>query len=119
MLSERDGQVLKQIVTSKKRTTAAKVNTELYQHLNYPVSIITVRGHPHKQNLYGISAFPKSLVTDFNAKYFSQWCQTRETWPIGKWKEVICSDESSLSLSLSHFPYYRTGARLDDTCTSV
>ncbi|GFY36104.1 RNase H domain-containing protein [Trichonephila clavipes] len=40
-LSERNRLVLKQIVTSKKRTTAEKVTTELYQHLVSPESIIT------------------------------------------------------------------------------
>ncbi|GFV05110.1 transposable element Tcb1 transposase [Trichonephila clavipes] len=63
-LSERDRQGMKRIVTSKKQTTAAKVTAELYQHLNSPVSIITVRRHLHKQNIYGKAAITKPLVTD-------------------------------------------------------
>ncbi|GFX91184.1 transposable element Tcb1 transposase [Trichonephila clavipes] len=97
-LSERDRQVIKRIVTSKKQTTAAKVTAELYQHLDSPVSIITVRRHLHKQNIYGKAAITKPLVTDVNAKYHLQWCHTHKTWSIDKWKKVICFEELSSTL---------------------
>ncbi|GFW22872.1 hypothetical protein TNCV_2380871 [Trichonephila clavipes] len=48
-LNERDRRVLKQIVMSKKQITATKVTTDLNQWL---VSMITVRRHLHKQNIY-------------------------------------------------------------------
>ncbi|GFU05433.1 hypothetical protein TNCV_3290841 [Trichonephila clavipes] len=61
-LSERDRRVLKRIVTSKMLTTTAKVTAELYQHLDSPVSIITIRMDLHKQNIYGaVWLFPSHL----------------------------------------------------------
>ncbi|GFT48356.1 uncharacterized protein TNCV_4709011 [Trichonephila clavipes] len=86
-LSERDRQVMKRIVTSKKQTTAANVSAELYQHQDSPVSIITVRKHLHKQNIYGRTVITKPLVTDVNAKCRRQWCHTHKTWSIDKWKK--------------------------------
>lgn len=83
---------------SKKRATAAKVTAELNQHLDSPVSVITVRRHLHKQNIYGRAAIPKPLVTNVNAKRRLQWCHTHKTWSIDKWKKVIWSDESSFTL---------------------
>nr|XP_021003059.2 uncharacterized protein LOC110282990 [Parasteatoda tepidariorum] len=52
-LSERDRRILKRIVMSKKKTTAAKVTSELNQHLDSPVSTIKVRRYLHKENIYG------------------------------------------------------------------
>ncbi|GFX59397.1 uncharacterized protein TNCV_2880661 [Trichonephila clavipes] len=60
--------VLQHIVTSKMLTTAAKVTTELYQYLDSLVSIITIKSHLLKQNIYGRGAFTKPLVTNVNAK---------------------------------------------------
>ncbi|GFY27657.1 transposable element Tcb1 transposase [Trichonephila clavipes] len=97
-LSERDRQVMKLIVTSKKQTTAAKVTTKLFQHLDSPVSIITVRRLLHKQNIYGRAAITKPLVTDVNAKCCLQWCHTHKNWSIDKGKKVICFDEWSFTL---------------------
>ncbi|GFU78997.1 transposable element Tcb1 transposase [Trichonephila clavipes] len=108
-LRERDRRVLKRIVTSKMLTTAEKVTAELYQHLHSPESIITIRMHLHKQNIYGRVAFPKPLVADVNTKCRLQWCYTHKTWSINKWKKVICPNESPLSLTHT-FPYNRTGA---------
>ncbi|GFW53493.1 hypothetical protein TNCV_3928711 [Trichonephila clavipes] len=73
----------------KKRTIAGKVTTKLNQHLEFSVSMITVRRNPHKQNTYGRAATPKSLVTDVNAKRRVQWCHTHKMWSIDKWKNVI------------------------------
>ncbi|GFT16401.1 uncharacterized protein TNCV_280701 [Trichonephila clavipes] len=67
-LSEKDRRVLKRTVISKKRTTAGKVTAELNQLLDSPVSMVTVKRHLHKQNIYGRAAIPKPLVADFNAK---------------------------------------------------
>ncbi|GFX46979.1 transposable element Tc1 transposase [Trichonephila clavipes] len=83
------------------RTTSAKVIAKLYQHLDSPVSIITVRRHLHKQNVYSRAAFLKPLVSDVNAKCRLQWCHTHKTWPIDKWRKVICCDESSFILFLT------------------
>ncbi|XP_042897250.1 uncharacterized protein [Parasteatoda tepidariorum] len=52
-LSERDRRVLKRIVMSKKKTTAAKMTAELNQHLDSPVSTITVSRYLHKENING------------------------------------------------------------------
>jgi transposase len=97
-LSERDRRVLKRIVRSKKKTTAAKVTAELNQHLDSPVSTITVRRYLHKENIYGRTAIPKPLVTDANAKRRVEWCHKHKTWSMDKWKTVIWSDESSFTL---------------------
>jgi 23S rRNA-/tRNA-specific pseudouridylate synthase len=83
---------------SKKKTTAAKVTAVLNQHLDSAVSIITVRRHLHKQNIYGRAAIPEPLVTEFNAKRRRQWCHNHKTWSIDEWKTVIWSDESCLTL---------------------
>ncbi|GFV87998.1 DDE_3 domain-containing protein [Trichonephila clavipes] len=83
---------------SKRRTTAAKVAAQLSQHLNSPMSIITVRRNLHKQNIYGRAVIPKLLVPDVNAKCRLQWCHIQKTQSIDKWKKVIVSDESSLKL---------------------
>ncbi|GFT21461.1 transposable element Tc1 transposase [Trichonephila clavipes] len=96
-LSEKDRRVLKSIVISKNPTTAAKVTAELNQHLDSPVSMITVRRHLHKQNIYGRAAIPKQLVTDVNAKRCLQWCHTHKTWSTDKWKKVIWFDKSSFT----------------------
>ncbi|GFU64793.1 histone-lysine N-methyltransferase SETMAR [Trichonephila clavipes] len=60
--------VLRQIVMSKKRTTAAKVTTELNQHLESPKPMIAVRKHLHKRNIYDRVEIPNPLVTDVYAK---------------------------------------------------
>jgi len=77
------------IVMSKKKTTAAKVTAELNQHLDSPVSTISVRRYLHKENIYGRTAIPKPLVTDANAKGRVEWCHNHKTWSIDKWKTVI------------------------------
>ncbi|GFW52881.1 hypothetical protein TNCV_2394601 [Trichonephila clavipes] len=68
MFSEIDRRELKRIVISKKRTAAANVTTELNQHPDCPLSIITVRRRLHKQNIYINAAIPKQLITNVNAK---------------------------------------------------
>ncbi|GFV21861.1 hypothetical protein TNCV_4525481 [Trichonephila clavipes] len=80
-LIERDRRILKSIV-SKKRTTAAKETSELNQHRNFPVSMITVRRHLHKQHIQCRAA----LVTDSNVK---RRLQCHQTWLIDKWKKLI------------------------------
>jgi len=97
-LSERDGRVLKRIVMSKKKTTAAKLTAELNQHLDSPVSTITVRRYLHKEDIYSRTAIPKPFVTDANVKCRVEWCHYPKTWSIDKWKTVIWSDESSFTL---------------------
>ncbi|GFT87128.1 hypothetical protein TNCV_1938191 [Trichonephila clavipes] len=94
------------------------MTTELNQHLDSLVSMITVmyRKHLQKPNIYGSAAIPKPLVTGVNAKRRLQRCHTHKTWFIEKNKKVTWSDKSSLSLTLS---YNRTGAHLEDTSTSV
>ncbi|GFW26183.1 DDE_3 domain-containing protein [Trichonephila clavipes] len=52
----------------KKRTSATKVLAELNQHLDSPVSMITVRRNLQKQNIYGKAAIPKSLATQVDLK---------------------------------------------------
>ncbi|GFU23081.1 hypothetical protein TNCV_3515311 [Trichonephila clavipes] len=47
---------------SKKRTTAAKVRSNLHKHMDSPVSMFTVRRYLHKQNIYARAAMPKPLV---------------------------------------------------------
>ncbi|GFX13057.1 hypothetical protein TNCV_2357131 [Trichonephila clavipes] len=47
-------------------------------NLDSPVSMITVRRHLHKQNIYDTAAIPKPLVTDVNAKRL-QWCPLAKT----------------------------------------
>ncbi|GFW57599.1 transposable element Tc1 transposase [Trichonephila clavipes] len=84
----------------KKRTTAAKLTAEFNQHLDSPVSVITVRRYLHIQNIYGRAAIPKPLVTEVNAKHRLQWCYTHKTLAIEKGKEMIWSDKSFLHLFL-------------------
>ncbi|GFT54715.1 DDE_3 domain-containing protein [Trichonephila clavipes] len=84
----------------KKRTFVEKVTSNLDQHLGSAVSMITVRRHLHKQNIYHRAAIPKPLVSNVNAKRFLYWCHTHKTWSIDRWKKVICSEESSFT----HFP---------------
>ncbi|GFV38459.1 uncharacterized protein TNCV_4393401 [Trichonephila clavipes] len=77
-LGERDWRVLKQIVTSKKRTTAEKIIAKLNQHLDSPVPMIKARKHLQKHNIYDKAAIPKPLITDINAKRRLQWCHTHK-----------------------------------------
>ncbi|GFS97655.1 transposable element Tcb1 transposase [Trichonephila clavipes] len=74
-----------QIVTPKRLATAAKVTAELNQHSDSPVSMITVKRHLHKQNIFGRAAIHKPLVTEDDAKRHLQWCHTHKTWSIDKW----------------------------------
>ncbi|GFW89899.1 uncharacterized protein TNCV_2979951 [Trichonephila clavipes] len=82
--SVRDRWILKRIVTSNKRTNAAKVTADLNQHLDSPVSAFIVRRYLHKQNNYGREAILKPLVADVNAKRRLQLCHTRISWSIDK-----------------------------------
>ncbi|GFS58599.1 hypothetical protein TNCV_111941 [Trichonephila clavipes] len=66
-LSERDRQVLRRIIMSKKRTTATKVTTQFNQHLDSPVSMIIVRMH-HKQYINSGEAISKTLAINGKAK---------------------------------------------------
>lgn len=52
-LSERDVEVLIQIVSKNPDTTAAKITAELNTHLDSPVSTRTVRRELHRVNIYG------------------------------------------------------------------
>ncbi len=52
-LRERHRQELKRIVVSKELPTAAKVTTELNQHLDSPLLLIIFRRHLDRQNIYG------------------------------------------------------------------
>ncbi|GFX92544.1 transposable element Tcb1 transposase [Trichonephila clavipes] len=83
---------------STKRTTATEVTAKLNLHLDSPVSMIIMRGHLHKQNIYGRALVPKPLVTDFNAKLRLQWSYIHKTWAIDKWEKVIWSDKMSFTL---------------------
>ncbi|GFY03229.1 uncharacterized protein TNCV_1171891 [Trichonephila clavipes] len=67
-LIERYRRVLKRIVMSRNRTTAAKVTSKPNQHLDSPVLMITVRRYFYEQNIYGKAEIPKVLVTDVNTK---------------------------------------------------
>ncbi|GFX51116.1 hypothetical protein TNCV_2734671 [Trichonephila clavipes] len=58
-LSAGDIRMLKSIVRSKKRKTELKMTTKLNQHPDSPVSMITIRRHLHKQNIYGSAAILK------------------------------------------------------------
>ncbi|GFX19353.1 DDE_3 domain-containing protein [Trichonephila clavipes] len=62
------------------------VIAELCQHLDSPISMISVRRHLHKQNIYGREAVLKPLITDINPKRRLQWYYTCKTW-----KKVIWS----------------------------
>ncbi|GFX43223.1 DDE_3 domain-containing protein [Trichonephila clavipes] len=83
---------------SKKRTTVVNVTAELNQHLGSPVSMITIRRHFHKRNIYGRAAIPKPLVTDVNAKHRLQWCHTHKTCSIDRWRIVIWCSKSSFTI---------------------
>ncbi|GFW65761.1 hypothetical protein TNCV_585871 [Trichonephila clavipes] len=100
---------------SEKRITAAKVTTQLTQHPDAPMSMVTFRRHLHKQNIYGRAAIPKPFSAEVNAKLRLQKCRNHNTWRIDKWKKVVWSDVSGFFYT---FPYNRMGACLEYTCTS-
>ncbi|GFV29650.1 hypothetical protein TNCV_330161 [Trichonephila clavipes] len=65
--------------TQHSKTSSAKQNSgcsrsrtftddSLNQHLDSPVSMITVKRHLQKQNIYGRAAIPKTLAIDVNVK---------------------------------------------------
>ncbi|GFS64455.1 DDE_3 domain-containing protein [Trichonephila clavipes] len=85
---------------SKRRTAAAKVNSKLNQHLDFPVSIFTVRMQVLKHNIYSRAIIPKKLVTDVNVKRRLQWCCTHKIWVINQWKIVIWPEQSSFTAGL-------------------
>lgn len=49
---------------SKKKTTATKVTEEFNQHLDSPMSLITIRWQLHIQNIYGRAAIPLEVLDD-------------------------------------------------------
>ncbi|GFY28585.1 transposable element Tcb1 transposase [Trichonephila clavipes] len=121
MLSERDRRFLKRIVMPKQRKKAAKVIAELNQRLDSSVSIIAVRRHLRKQNIYGRAAILKPLDTDVNAKHRLRWCHTHKGCSIDKWKKVIWSDESFFMcfLTIGWKHVWRTSAEVyDRDCVS-
>ncbi|GFV93840.1 hypothetical protein TNCV_367391 [Trichonephila clavipes] len=60
-LNVKDRRLLKEIVMPRKQTTATKGTVVLNQYLDSPVSLIIVRSHLHKLNIYCRTEFPSHL----------------------------------------------------------
>ena len=61
------------MVISKKKTNAVKVTAELNQHLDFPVSVITVRRHLHiTEHLHQSSNFQVTGLTDAERPFFTK-----------------------------------------------
>lgn len=98
VLSDRDRRSLKMIVTKNKKTTAAKITSEVNVGLTNPISVKTVRRELHKQGIAGRAAIPKPLISNANACNRKRWCRSHKTWTMEQWKTVIWSDESCFTL---------------------
>jgi hypothetical protein len=83
---------------NNRKTTAAKMTTELNIHPEDPVSMKTMRQGLHKSNIYGRAAIAKPLITENNAEQQKRWCDVHKTWMCDDRKYEIWSDESSFSL---------------------
>ena len=86
------------IITKNKKTTAAKVITEMNVMLPNPVSTQTIRRELHKQGIAGRAAIEKPFISDDNVRNKKKWCLSHKAWTIEQWKRVIWSDESSFTL---------------------
>ncbi|GFV72310.1 hypothetical protein TNCV_637721 [Trichonephila clavipes] len=92
-ICERNRREFKPIAMSKIHRTAVKVTSELYQHLDSPMSMITARRRFHKHNIYGIISTPNLLFAVFSSKPRLQWCHIHKTKLIDKWSKIIWSHE--------------------------
>ena len=107
-LSDRDGHMLKRMVSKNHGTTAAKVTAELSVHLEDPFSTKTVQQELHKSNIHGRAAIAKPLSTQNNTKRWKRWCDHHKTWTSVDWKYVIWSDELPVLFPTSGWVYVWT-----------
>ena len=70
----RNRHALVRTVGRKHRTTAAKVTTELYQHMNSQVSTKTVRCDLNKAGYHGRAAIREPLLSTVNIQKRLKWC---------------------------------------------
>ena len=98
-LIDRDRRALKRIAGRKHRTATTKFATaELNQHLNSSVSTKTVRHELNRAGDHERAANRKPLLSTINILKRVKWCRDHKGWAADPWKQVIFSDESSISI---------------------
>jgi FixJ family two-component response regulator len=78
-LTERERRILRRIILTNHRTTAAQVTAGVNVHPEDSVSTKTDRRELHKSNIHGRAVITKPLITESNARMSKRWCHDHKT----------------------------------------
>jgi hypothetical protein len=98
LMTDRDCQVLKNVVLETCQTSSETITREFCNTTNCPVSTMTMCRELRGMGFHGRAAAHKSNISPVNAKHHLKWCKERCHWTVDNWKRVILSDESCYTM---------------------
>jgi hypothetical protein len=81
-MTDRDRQVLKNVVGETRQLSSETINCEFRSAMNCPASTMTVRRELREMGFHGRAVARKPNISPVNAKRLLKWCKERCQWTV-------------------------------------